>query len=130
VSASQRLYDDVDLQRVLTYDIACQYHKNFFDRLDALPPSVQLSTKREHWKFAVPKLHIGGHERACQEQFSLHLTPGVGMTDGEGVERHWANLGPLGTSTREMGPGHRRDTIDDHLDHWNWSKMISLGMSA
>jgi hypothetical protein len=51
------------------------------------------------------------------------------MTDGEGVERHWANLGPLGTSTREMGPGHRRDTIDDHLDHWNWLKMISLGVS-
>jgi hypothetical protein len=128
VAASQRLYDEPELQRVLTYDIACQYHKKFFERLEALPSPVHLSTKKEHWKFAVPKFHINGHERVCQENFSLHLTPGVGMTDGEGVERHWANLGPLGTSTREMGPGHRRDTIDDHLDHWNWSKMISLGV--
>ncbi|EEB96498.1 hypothetical protein MPER_04358, partial [Moniliophthora perniciosa FA553] len=26
-----------------------------------------------------------------------------------------------------MGPGHRRDTIDDHLGAWNWTKIIRLG---
>ncbi|EEB94842.1 hypothetical protein MPER_06281 [Moniliophthora perniciosa FA553] len=53
--------------------------------------------------------------------------PGASQTDGEGVERHWASLGPIATSTREMGPGHRQDTIDDHLGGWNWTKISQMG---
>jgi hypothetical protein len=29
-----------------------------------------------------------------------------------------------------MGPGARHDTINDHWSHWNWQKLISLGMSS
>lgn len=75
----------------------------------------------------VPKLHIRGHELVCQQAFALHFLPGAGQTDGEGIERHWASLGPIATSTVEMGPGHRRDTIDDHLSSSNWVKIIGLG---
>ncbi|KAL0568059.1 hypothetical protein V5O48_013932 [Marasmius crinis-equi] len=67
------------------------------------------------WRFVIPKLHIKGHRRPCQEKFAFHLLPGGGQTDREGIERQWANLGPIGTNTREMGPGHRRETIDDHI---------------
>jgi hypothetical protein len=28
-----------------------------------------------------------------------------------------------------MGPGHRRDTIDDHFCGWSHRKRIGLGMS-
>jgi len=73
------------------------------------------------------KLHIRGHNIACQEVFSFHFLAGTGQTNGEGIERHWASLGPIATSTVEMGPGHRRDTIDDHLNSWNWRKVIGLG---
>ncbi|KAL0575644.1 hypothetical protein V5O48_006329 [Marasmius crinis-equi] len=52
---------------------------------------------------------------------------GAGTTDSKGIERQWASLGPIGTSTREMGPGNRRDTIDDHVSSWNWRKVIRLG---
>ncbi|KAJ7900454.1 hypothetical protein B0H13DRAFT_2336657 [Mycena leptocephala] len=36
------------------------------------------------------------------------------QTDGE-PERHWASLNSLPTNAREMGPGARRDCLDDHF---------------
>lgn len=51
----------------------------------------------------------------------------LGMTDAEGIERQWANLGPVATTTREMGPGYRHDTLDDHMANWNWQKIVRLG---
>ncbi|EEB98408.1 hypothetical protein MPER_02086, partial [Moniliophthora perniciosa FA553] len=78
--------------------------------------------------FVVPKLHIYGHTMQCQLSYSLNLTPGVGRTDGEGIERNWAGQGPIATSTMEMGPGSRHDTLDDHWAHWNWRKLLGLVM--
>ncbi|KAJ6447493.1 hypothetical protein C8R47DRAFT_938422, partial [Mycena vitilis] len=57
----------------------------------------------------------------------LNYTAGSARTDGEGIERPWANIGPVSTSTVEMGPGARHDTLDDHWGHWNWGKFIGLG---
>ena len=54
---------------------------------------------------------------------------GVGRTDGEAPERGWANINPAAQSTKEMGPGRRRDMLDDHFSDWNWKKTIKLGMS-
>ncbi|KAK7024597.1 hypothetical protein VNI00_016158 [Paramarasmius palmivorus] len=126
ISASQSL-DDPHLKRVLSYDIVCQYYVKFFGRMEWIPDPLKMVIIAELWRFVVPKLHIQGHERKCQENFSLHLCPGTGQTDGEGVERHWASDGPIATSTREMGPGHRRDTIDDHFGSSNHRKRIGIG---
>lgn len=49
-------------------------------------------------------------------------------TDGEGIERGWSSFGLMGTSTRQMGPGGRSDTLDDHFGDANWQKLIGLGM--
>jgi hypothetical protein len=38
----------------------------------------------------------------------------AGQSDGE-PERHWASLHPPPTNAREMGPGARRDCLDDHF---------------
>ncbi|KAK7020693.1 hypothetical protein VNI00_017635 [Paramarasmius palmivorus] len=126
IGCSQRR-GHVRLFRILCYDIACQYYKKFFLRMERLPLAARMGLHTDRWKFAVPKLHIQSHERSCQENFALNFILGAGQTDGEGVERHWANLGPIATSTKEMGPGHRRDTIDDHLGWWNWLKITRLG---
>ncbi|KAK7015899.1 hypothetical protein VNI00_019007 [Paramarasmius palmivorus] len=127
VGSSQRHWGTF-LIRILCYDIACQYHKHFFERMARLPAVASIGLHRDWWKFAVPKLHIQGHERSCQENFALHFILGAEQTDGEGIERHWANLGPIATSMREMGPGHRRDTLDDHFGGWNWLKISRLGI--
>ncbi|KAK7014754.1 hypothetical protein VNI00_019289 [Paramarasmius palmivorus] len=126
LGASQRLSSAL-LKRVLSYDIACQYCKKFFDRMQLLPDGASITIDECKWSFVVPKLHIRGHERPCQERFALHLHPGAGQTDGEGIERLWAEMGPVGVSTREMGPGHRRDTLDDHQGARNWRKICGLG---
>jgi hypothetical protein len=78
-------------------------------------------------RFVVPKLHLCAHTLLCQRTYSLNYLPGSGRTDGEGVERPWANIGGMATSTREMGPGSRHDTLDDHFGYWNWQKLVGLG---
>ena len=48
--------------------------------------------------------------------------------DGEDPERWWAHINPVSMSTKEMGPGARLDTIDDHARAWNWNKIINFGL--
>ncbi|KAJ7578939.1 hypothetical protein C8J56DRAFT_796992 [Mycena floridula] len=112
---------------LVSYDINCQFSKNFSERVKKLPPLVRFAFVSTLFRWVIPKLHILGHKLACQREFNLNYTTGAGRTDGEGVERPWANIGPVSTSTREMGPGHRRDTLDDHWGDWNWRKFIGLG---
>lgn len=112
---------------VVSYDIACQWSKSILERLKKLPSLVRLNLIAQLIRFAVPKLHIHSHTRHCQENYSLNYLPGVGRTDGEGIERPWANIGATATSTRVMGPGSRIETLNDHWSHWNWQKTLGLG---
>lgn len=32
----------------------------------------------------------------------------------------------MANSTKEMGPGSRHDTLDDHFGDYNWRKIMSL----
>ncbi|KAL1740792.1 hypothetical protein HDZ31DRAFT_67576 [Schizophyllum fasciatum] len=116
-----------DLKVILSYDIACQFSKNLVERIKKLPPLLRFEVVALTMRFVVPKLHILGHQLACQLMFNIAYMFGGARTDGEGVERPWAHLGPLGTSLRQMGPGSAADTLDDHLSHWNWLKLIALG---
>ncbi|KAJ7823237.1 hypothetical protein B0H14DRAFT_3088919 [Mycena olivaceomarginata] len=71
-------------------------------------------------------MHIHAHTLDCQVKFSLNLVPGSGQTDGEGIERPWASIGAIASSTRVSGPGARHDALDDHWSFWNWLKTIGL----
>ncbi|KAJ7584013.1 hypothetical protein C8J56DRAFT_1005179 [Mycena floridula] len=112
---------------VLSYDINCQFSKNFVTGIASLPPFIRFNVVVKLFRWAIPKLHIMGHKPDCQREFNLNYMLGVGRTDGEGVEQPWANIGPVTMSTREMGPGHRHDTLDDHWHDWNWRKIVALG---
>ncbi|KAG6818426.1 hypothetical protein H0H93_005084 [Arthromyces matolae] len=78
---------------------------------------------------AIPKMHETAHEKDNHERFSLHYLAGVGLTDGESIERMWAGHNALGNATKTMGPGTRHDVLDDHFGFWNWSKYIATGKS-
>ncbi|KAG2338018.1 hypothetical protein BDR05DRAFT_978303 [Suillus weaverae] len=99
----------------ISYDIACQCNKNLWSRMSTFP----------HQLF--PKFHLPAHIASCQTKFSFNFTKGVGRTDGEAPERGWADINPIATSTRAMGPGSRRDTLDDHFNDWNWKKVCTMG---
>ncbi|KAJ7763263.1 hypothetical protein B0H14DRAFT_3510637 [Mycena olivaceomarginata] len=78
-------------------------------------------------KFVIPKMHILGHLKFCQDFFSLLFTLGAAQADMEGIERIWSSSGLMGASTREMGPGSRQDTLDDFWHYWNWNKVVGMG---
>ncbi|KAJ7810017.1 hypothetical protein B0H14DRAFT_3090851 [Mycena olivaceomarginata] len=115
------------LLKFFSYDICCQWSKYLIERMKTMPPGIRLNLILSLLRFVIPKLHIYGHKLWCQLFFSLNYTPGAARTDGEGIERPWANIGPVTMSTREMGPGSRQDTLNDHWSHWNWQKLIGLG---
>ncbi|KAJ7846126.1 hypothetical protein B0H13DRAFT_2363209 [Mycena leptocephala] len=102
------------LRFFVSYDIACQWHKNIAVRMNKYSPEIWLLPEGKYLTFLVPKFHLPAHIEACNLLFSFNLTRDVGQTDGEAPERGWANANPLATSTKEMGPGARRDALDDH----------------
>lgn len=125
IFASALRHHSLKLSKVGSYDIACQWAVHLLERIKRLPPLVRLHIIFS-LTFVIPKLHIYGHKLRCQLNYSFHLHPGVGNTDGEGIERSHSFIGPMGTATREMGPGSRHDTLDDGWGYWNWLKLVSL----
>ncbi|KAJ6467623.1 hypothetical protein C8R47DRAFT_942443, partial [Mycena vitilis] len=119
-------HKDPRLRKIISYDIVCQWWLHLFQRLSELPPLVRMHVILKLFRFVILKMHIHAHTLACQVKFSLNLVPGSGQTDGEGIERPWASIGAIATSTRVSGPGARHDALDDHWNFWNWLKTIGL----
>ncbi|KAJ7871168.1 hypothetical protein B0H14DRAFT_3439622 [Mycena olivaceomarginata] len=117
------LHIDPRLRRFISYDIVCQWWINLWSRLKHLPPPMRLVLVMALLRFVIPKMHIKGHLPKCQTTYSLNLVPGSGQTCGEGIERPWAHIGGVGSSTREMGPGSQEDTLNGHWGSWNWQKI-------
>ncbi|KAF7358324.1 CxC2 domain-containing protein [Mycena venus] len=116
------------LRFFVSYDIACQWHLNIWSRMQKYQDAtLTLDGRGKFMTFLVPKFHLPAHIEACNLKFSFNLTRNVGQTDGEAPERGWADANPLARSMKEMGPGFRRDTIDDHFNDWNHKKIIALG---
>lgn len=111
----------------ISYDIACQWSKHLWTRMSAFPHQYHIKHHEKSIVFLVPKFHLPAHIAKCQTSFSFNFIKGVGRTDGEAPERGWADINPIATSTREMGPGSRRDTLDDHFNDWNWKKICAMG---
>jgi hypothetical protein len=89
-----------------------------------IPPDLFLALQ-----FFIPKLHIYGHGEKCQYRYSFNFQKWSAHTDGEDPEWFWSHINPASLSTREMSPGTRFDALDSHAAHWNWCKIIKLGMS-
>jgi hypothetical protein len=106
---------------LLTYDVVCRYWVNFQRRIEAflLPPQQYSLIKLSMY---IPKWHLGGHNEACADRFSLNYALNVGRMSGELVETPWAYLNGFQYSTQEMGHGPRREVLTTAFNHWNWQK--------
>jgi hypothetical protein len=112
---------------VISYDIACQWSVNLWSRLWHVPEPLQADPGTIELVKKVPDFHRPAHKKECQTTMNLQYVEGVGTTDGEAIERSWAGTNPLANSTKEMGPGARHDTLDDHWGDMNWKKIVGMG---
>jgi hypothetical protein len=109
---------------VVSYDIACQYSKNFYTRFNTSP---FLNLPDYDIKFMINKFHLPGHKEDCRYPYSFNYVKGVGRTDGEGIERFWSTHNHLSGSTSRMAPGFRLDTLNLHFMDWNFRKARRMG---
>lgn len=110
---------------VLSYDIMCQWSKNFRKRMETYPDNMKINPATTV-DVAIPTWHINGHGDNCKNNFSLSYMPGAGRTCGEDVETTWAHTNALAPSVREMGPGARHETLNDHWNGWNFRKIVNF----
>lgn len=111
---------------VASYDIACQWFTNLAQRMTRWPAEIIPSQGIKVMPL-IPKLHEPGHKKKGHELYSFNFAPGVGMTDGECIERIWSSHNALGNATKTQGPGSRHDVLDDHFGFWNWQKYSGMG---
>ncbi|KAG1858459.1 hypothetical protein DFJ58DRAFT_715870 [Suillus subalutaceus] len=101
----------------VSYDIACQWSKHLWTRMSKYPSHLHFECDGKTMTFLIPKFHLPAHITTCQISFSHNLIKRMGRTDGEAPD------------TWEMGPGARRDTLDDHFSYYNWKKVTNFGIS-
>ncbi|KAJ7169179.1 hypothetical protein C8R43DRAFT_1121071 [Mycena crocata] len=114
-----------DLMEItVSYDIACQWRKRLEERLQKLPEDLRLNIKHILFQCGLPVWHASSHESDCTNRNSLSFKPGVAKSDGEGIERLWAQLNACAFHTKTMGIGNRADTLEDKIDFINFSKNL------
>ncbi|KAJ7450436.1 hypothetical protein FB451DRAFT_1566624 [Mycena latifolia] len=111
----------------ISYDIGCQWKIHLPERNERLPKNVRLPLKDVQIQYGLPVWHAASHNEDCRNANSLSLKPGVGKSDGEGVERVWSVLNPIAFSTKDAGRGQRADVIEGKIDNHNWLKNVGEG---
>ncbi|CAG2250597.1 unnamed protein product [Mytilus edulis] len=67
------------------------------------------------------------HKQFYSSSFNPRKTLGIGLTDGEGMERLWSYLGKFSSITKEMTPENRIDLLTDALIYYGQKKKQKLG---
>jgi len=115
------------LRIIITYDVICQWSKNYRKRMAEFPEHMQIPDTTQI-DVAIPGWHINGHGAKCRNNFNLAYMEGAGRTVGEDIETTWAGTNSLAPSVREMAPAARHDTLNDHWNGWNFRKIVGFRM--
>ncbi|KAK6978163.1 CxC2 domain-containing protein [Favolaschia claudopus] len=111
---------------VVSYDIACQYSLNFWERMILFPRKFWLRVPPRDVRWKVPNFHLPAHKKKCHVPYSFHFTSGTGMTHGEGVEQNWSFSNGAAASTKLMGPGSRQATLEDVFGFHNYDRQLAM----
>lgn len=109
----------------MSYDIACHYDRKIEGRFE----TYGFDTSAHTITWAIPKFHINAHREQCRTDYNLHFLPFSARNDGEAPERGWGRTNGAAASTKEMGPGLRRDFLDVIFAHHNRQKVSGLRQS-
>ncbi len=107
----------------VSYDIACSYSVRANIRWSKYCYDT-FANRKITW--SIPMFHLNAHRERCRSVFSPYLLVYSGRLNGEGPERRWAMGNGYAPSTKEMGPGSRRDLLDDVFGDQNWAKVTKL----
>ncbi|KAI7860183.1 hypothetical protein BDC45DRAFT_529802 [Circinella umbellata] len=91
--------------RIVTvmYDIICRIKSSIKKNFPGL--------SGDGTKMAVSVFHAYAHTMKCQVDFNPRYAKGLGLTDGEGMERLWSYLGQFVSITRPMTAKNRMLTL-------------------
>jgi hypothetical protein len=113
-------------ERLLIYDVNCQYLVHFDDRLKDVSdylwrdPDMKLLG-------AVGKFHLADHVDSCFSKWTLNFMKGAGHIDGEIMETLWSGMNNVSGAARLMSKAHRQETLDDYMRDSNWKKTVGIG---
>ncbi|KAJ7195277.1 hypothetical protein B0H12DRAFT_1082238 [Mycena haematopus] len=111
------------IDRIMSYDAACQYSANIIERFEQNPLLSDLLPIVEKIRWAVPALHIQGHQENCMYKFATAYMSAAGHFHGETAEFYWPELNQIGTQVTQMSAGRRQDVIALNHNDWNFKKM-------
>ena len=94
----------------VSYDIACSYNVKAHTRWARYGYDTFAD---RHITWSIPMFHLNAHRERCRSVFSPYLLLHHARMDREGIQCHWAMLNSYAPATREMGPGSRRNILDD-----------------
>ncbi|KAJ7121219.1 hypothetical protein C8R46DRAFT_929142 [Mycena filopes] len=110
---------------VLSYDIACQFSKNVWKRMAALPEKFHLNIDPANIRWMVPNFHLPPHKVGCHSAFSFHWLWGAGRTHGETIEQNWEFVNGIAASTKLMGPGARHTALEGLFSFHNFRRLVA-----
>jgi hypothetical protein len=106
------------------YDINCQHSRKFLGRVEKnpylqIPPNIKIIP-------GIGLLHVTEHKPECVPRFAPSFIKGAGLVAGEIIESLWAGLITSSSSTRTATKANRAETLDDHMNDSNWSKLLNI----
>ncbi|KAF8869756.1 hypothetical protein CPB84DRAFT_1856057 [Gymnopilus junonius] len=102
------------------YDIACILECSI-ELFDFLPAHVVSRVQ-----FVTTAMHAYRHQWSCQLMYNPRLCRGLGLTDGEGVERMWACLRKLISLVRTSSRAHQIWLTDHQLSAIAFDLRVDL----
>ncbi|ORY93787.1 hypothetical protein BCR43DRAFT_346228 [Syncephalastrum racemosum] len=103
------------------YDIACRFKSKMHREFPALQES--------QGTVAIGVFHAYAHSVECQVEYNPRYLHGLGLTDGEGMERLWSYLGRFVPITRQMTAQNRVMTLCHALEHFRSSRINTLSLT-
>ncbi|KAL0057933.1 hypothetical protein AAF712_015411 [Marasmius tenuissimus] len=103
------------------YDVGCVLDRSV-QMYDLLPAAIV-----ERLIFATSILHSYSHQWVCQIYYNPSLCPGLGLTNGEGVERLWSRLRQIiGVERRSLCDYIVTGLQDDYGQWFDWQMVKNV----
>ena len=121
--------DIEELQRlILYYDVNCQYIRKLLQRITRnrhlhIGPGIEIIA-------GIGLLHVTEHKPHCVPRYAPTYIQGAGQVAGEIIESLWSSLNGCAHSTQTASDANRAETLDDHMNDNNWTKLVNIGRSS